>query len=452
MTQLTGSSYSSKRYAESFLNSLSDYEKTTGYSYSAAYFNLKRMEHLLFLLGHPEHKVPSVHITGTKGKGSTANYIAAILSGAGFSTGLYTSPHILSFRERIKLNGIMISWKELAGLTKIIKPAVELLNKETKFGMPTFFEVYTALGFLYFARKKAGVMVLEVGMGGRLDATNVVNPLVSVITNISLDHIKELGNTLAKIAKEKAGIIKPGVPVVSAVQKREVLSVLKSAAAAAGSRLKIEGRDFKHTVITQNKEGSLFSFRSQELNLNNLKLRMRGKHQAANAALAIASSQIAAVGLGKRLDRLKRAIPCALNNLQVPGRLQLISKKPLILLDAAHNAASAKVLLAGLKLFKYGKLVMVVGMSANKDNKGFLKVFEKEAALAVFVRSSNYRSADPKILFGSSAALAKKAKTFESVSDGIKYALMQAGKNDLICVTGSFYVLHDTFKYLKLKA
>jgi dihydrofolate synthase/folylpolyglutamate synthase len=409
------------------------------------------MEYLLYLVGNPELKVPSVHITGTKGKGSTAAYIAAILQAAGVRTGLYTSPHILTFMERIKLNEKIIPWKELALLVRRIKPAVKRLSKETKYGMPTFFEVYTALGILYFAEKKADVMVLEVGMGGRLDATNVVKPLVSVITNISLDHVKELGNTLAKIAKEKAGIIKCGVPVVSATQKKEVLCVLKAAAKINGSKLYLEGKDFKHTVKELTAKESRFNFKNQWLDLKGLKIKMSGRHQVQNASVAVAAAEIAGFKLKKSIVRIKRAIPDAILGVTLSGRVQVVSKDPFLVLDAAHNAASAKALLLALKAYNYARLIMVVGMSANKDSKGFLKVFEKEASLMVFVRSSNYRSAEPKDLLEVSNKWLGKGRVFENVPDGIKYAIMCADKKDLVCVTGSFYVLYDTFRFLKIK-
>lgn len=439
-----------RQYAERFLNSLSDYEKTTGYSYSAAYFNLKRMEHLLFLLGNPENNVPSVHITGTKGKGSTAAYIAAILQASKIRTGLYTSPHILTFRERIRLNGKMISWKELGRLVKIAEKAVARLTRETKYGMPTFFEVYTALAFLFFAEKKAGAMVLEVGMGGRLDATNVVRPLVSVITNISLDHVKELGNTPVKIAGEKAGIIKPGIPLVSAAQKRDVLAVLKAKAFTSGSKLYIEGKDFKYTFASLSAKDGKFNFTGPGFSQKGLSIGMRGGHQAQNAAVAVTAAKIALEKLNCRGD-LKSSVKKALSGVNLPGRVQVVSRAPLLILDAAHNAASAKVLLSTLNSFKYQKLFMVIGMSANKDSKGFLKVFEKKAEFAAFVRSSNYRSSEPKDLLRVSNIWKRKGKVFENVPDGLKYVLISAGKKDLVCVTGSFYVLHDAFKFLKVK-
>jgi len=433
--------------AEKFLNGLSDYEKTTGYSYSAAYFNLKRMRYLLKLLGNPHLKVPSLHITGTKGKGSTSGYIAAMLTAAGLKTGLYTSPHILTFRERIKINNKMITVRELDKLTARVEPLVAKLAREMKFGMPTFFEVYTALGFLYFYEKKADVMVLEVGMGGRLDATNVITPLVSVITPISLDHVKELGNTVAKIAAEKAGIIKPGVPVVSAPQKNEVLRVLQNRAKISKSFFKLAGRDFKRKITGLSPEGVSFDLQGLGLELKNIKAAMPGAHQALNASVALAAVELAGEKLGISKILLQKTAGKALSKMSLPGRVQLAGKKPFVLLDAAHNAASAKVLLSTLKSFKYNKLIMVLGMSANKDAKSFLKVFENEVALAIYVRSENYRSADPKELAASSNI--KNGRIFENVPAGIKYAFEKAGKKDLICITGSFYVLSDAFKFLK---
>ncbi|MFH1073569.1 MAG: folylpolyglutamate synthase/dihydrofolate synthase family protein [Candidatus Firestonebacteria bacterium] len=433
--------------AEKFLNGLSDYEKTTGYSYSAAYFNLKRMKHLLFLLGNPHLKVPAIHVAGTKGKGSVSNYIAAILTAAGLRTGLYTSPHILTFKERIKIDGKMITERELDILADKIKPLVLKLDKETKYGRPTFFEVYTAMGFLYFFEKKIDAMVLEAGMGGRLDATNVVHPLVSVITPISLDHVKELGNTLEKIAGEKAGIIKAGVPVVSAPQEKGALGIIKKRAGDLKAVLKVEGSDFSHKVRSALDNGISFDLKGLGLSFNNIKSGMFGAHQALNASVALAAVELAAGRLGISSALLKKTAPKAISKMLLPGRVQVISRKPFIIADAAHNTASAKVLLSSLRVFKYNRLVMVLGMSANKDFKGFLKIFEKDTDFAVYVRSSNYRSADPEDLFRVSNI--KNGKVFNEVSSGIDYALKNVKKGGLICITGSFYVLCDAFKYLK---
>ncbi|OGF48271.1 MAG: hypothetical protein A2231_08260 [Candidatus Firestonebacteria bacterium RIFOXYA2_FULL_40_8] len=436
--------------AEKFLNGLSDYEKTTGYSYTAAYFNLKRMKHLLALLKNPHLKIPSIHVTGTKGKGSTSNYIARILTSSGLKTGLYTSPHILTFRERIRINNKMITWRELDILTDKLIPAVEKLSKKTKYGTPTFFEVYTAMGFLYFFEKKVDVMVLEVGMGGRLDATNVITPLVSVITPVSLDHVKELGNTLAKIAGEKAGIIKTGVPVVSAPQASEVLRVLQSRAKESKAIFKVEGRDFTHKVTALKQNGMIFDVNGLKMSFTAVKTGMPGSHQALNASVAIAAVELAAPRLGLSRALLTKVVPKAINKVLLTGRVQVLSKNPFIIADAAHNAASAKVLLASLKIFKYNRLIMVLGMSANKDCRGFLRVFEKNTDLAVYVRSSNYRSAEPKEL--NRVSNIKKGLVFESVPEGIAYALKTAKKGDLVCISGSFYVLHDAFKYLRIKS
>ena len=433
--------------AEEFLNGLSDYEKTTGYSYNAAYFNLKRMKYLLSLMENPHLKVRSIHVTGTKGKGSTSNYIASILTASGLKTGLYTSPHILTFRERIRVNNKMISKEELDRLTSKLEPLVAKIAKETKFGLPTFFEVYTAMGFLYFYEKKVDVMVLEVGMGGRLDATNVIAPLVSVITPVSLDHMKELGTTVSKIAGEKAGIIKPGMPVVSAPQDNSALTVIKKRAKSLKAVLKLSGRDFKHTVKSSGSSGVKFDLKGLGLGFKGLTSRMPGAHQALNASVAVAAVELAAGPLGLSGSLIKKVVSGAIRKTVLPGRVQLLSKRPFILADAAHNAASAGVLLDSLKTYKYKKLIMVIGMSANKDIKGFLRAFEKEADLAIFVRSSNYRSADPAELYALSGI--QNNRVFEDVPSGLAYALKTAGKGDMICIAGSFYVLSDAFRHLR---
>ena len=422
-----------------WLNSFTDYEKTTSYSYNAAYFDLKRMEYLLSLLGSPHKSLPCLHITGTKGKGSTAYFAASILSAAGLKTGLYTSPHIISMNERVKINGRAISGREIAALVPRLRKAVKKLVK-TRFGLPTYFEVYTALAFLHFKRSNCGAAVLEVGMGGRLDATNVITPLVSVITPISLDHVKELGGTTAKIAGEKAGIIKDFVPCVTARQGKAALRVILRRAKKASSRVILFGKDISIGRLKVSQNGSVFDLSTTGGSYKGLSIRMLGAHQAENAALAVsaAESALASLGLG---DKVAKAVKSGLKNVKLPGRLDYRPGNPPMLLDAAHNEASAKVLSKAVKDFFPGrKLILVVGMSVNKDIDGVRKILFPLAGKVIAVKSSNYRSAPPELVLGK-----HEGKAYQTVLEGLKEAKRLAGKNTLIVVTGSFYVLSDVY-------
>ena len=422
-----------------WLNRFTDYEKTTSYSYNAAYFDLKRMEYLLELLGSPQKSLQCIHITGTKGKGSTAYFAASILSDAGLKTGLYTSPHIISMNERVKINGKDISGKEIAKLVPDLRKAVGKLAK-TRFGLPTYFEVYTALAFLHFKRSNCGAVVLEVGMGGRLDATNVITPLVSVITPISLDHVKELGGTLAKIAGEKAGIIKEFVPCVIGRQETEALRVLLTKAGKTSSRIVLFGRDISVGSLKTSAAGSVFNLSAPAGFYKGLSIKMIGAHQAENAALAVcaAESALASLGLG---ERTAGAVKAGLKNVRLPGRLDYYPGQPALLLDAAHNEASALVLRKAIRDFFPGRtLILIIGMSVNKDIDSVRKILFPIADKVIAVKSANYRSALPEQVLGN-----QEGSVFQTVKEGIQEAKRLAGKNSLIVVTGSFYVLSDVY-------
>ncbi len=422
-----------------WLNGFTDYEKTTSYSYNAAYFDLKRMECLLNLLGAPHKRLPCIHITGTKGKGSTAYFASSILSAAGLKTGLYTSPHIISMNERIKIDGRDISSMKIAKLAPDLRVAVGKLVK-TRFGQPTYFEVYTALAFLHFKRSNCRAVVLEVGMGGRLDATNVINPLVSVITPVSLDHVKELGETLAKIAGEKAGIIKRFVPCVIGRQEEAALRVILAKAKSTASRVIQFGKEFSISSLKASARGNIFNLSTPFASYKGLSIKMIGAHQTENAALAVCAAESALASLGLA-ERTERAVKDGISLVKLPGRLDYRPGHPALLLDAAHNEASAKVLRKAVKDFFPGKkLILVLGMSVNKDIEGVRKILFPLADKVIAVKSSNYRSASPEEVLGN-----YEGRAFQTVKEGMKEAWRLAGKNSLIVVTGSFYVLSDVY-------
>ncbi|MFH1825243.1 MAG: folylpolyglutamate synthase/dihydrofolate synthase family protein [Candidatus Firestonebacteria bacterium] len=429
-----------------YLNSFTDYEKTTGYSYNAAYFNLARIKYILSKLGNPHLKIPSIHIAGTKGKGSVANLVSGILANSGLKVGLYTSPHIITFKERIKINKKMITLKEISLLINKLKPAIDNLISNTKYGLPTYFEVYTALAFLYFYIKKVDIMVLEVGLGGRLDATNVVTPLVSVITPISLDHTKELGDILLKIAKEKLGIIKRKTMVVSSPQNPLVTKLIKKVSKEKNCRYLEVGKEVSFKIEKSNIKGSIFSMFGIRGVYHNLKLKLIGEHQVLNSVVAVSVVEVIYDKFKLRMKKsLESSIKNGIKDLVLPGRIQIVSKNPWIVVDGAHNMASMKVLKDSLiKYFPYKKLILVFGMSADKDIKGVANIISKITDLAILVKSSNYRSAEPKVM----AKLVRFEKFIcsNSVKEGIRDARKISNKNDLICITGSFYVVYDALK------
>jgi dihydrofolate synthase/folylpolyglutamate synthase len=389
------------------------------------------MRDLLSRLGNPQKKLKAIHIAGTKGKGSTAVMAASILSAAGCRTGLYTSPHLISFRERIQIDGKMIPETDLAVLTAEVRPAAEAVAA-SRFGAPTFFEVYTALAFRYFARQKTDRVVIEVGLGGRLDATNVIEPLACGLTPISLDHTRELGRTIAAIAAEKAGIIKPGVPVFSAAQPPAAGRVIAAACRKKKAPLTrvVPGSGF--TFIGCGRQGTVFRLPGGRMFTTPL----LGRHQAANAALAVALARQVRPGLSDR------AIQPGLDRVRWPGRVQVIRSRPLVIVDGAHNAASARALLDALRdVFRYRRLIVVAGMAGNKDIAAFGKIIRPAADRIFLTRAGgNPRSADPvriKKIWGGGRMTSVEPEPLRA----FKKALAGASPDDLVCVTGSFYLV-----------
>jgi len=324
-----------------YLFTTTDYEKMSTYRYNLTTHDLARMEALLAELDDPHRQFPTIHITGTKGKGSTALMLASVFRAAGLKVGLYTSPHLVDLRERITVNGSLISPDDFCRTMNDVARAVESVRQGFPDHPPTFFEIVTALGFLHFARQAVELAVVEVGLGGRLDATNVVMPLVSVITTVSIDHTIQLGNTIESIAREKAGIIKPGVPVVSGPQAGEALIVVEERARQLHAPLLLAGRDIDVSGIrAEEAPGLVFDLRTPRGWRRGVRLGLLGAHQAVNAAVAVAAAELAAERAAFPLT--DEAVAEGLMEARAPARVELISGRPTIVLDAAHNPASAR--------------------------------------------------------------------------------------------------------------
>jgi dihydrofolate synthase/folylpolyglutamate synthase len=361
-----------------YIYSFTDYEKRSDYRYAPEHFDLGRMERLTALLDNPQQRFEAIHIAGTKGKGSTAAMIASILRAAGYKTGLYTSPHLHTFRERVQLDGQLISEEAVADLTERLQPQIPQIEDLTTF------EIMTALAFLYFAEEEVDLAVLEVGMGGRLDATNIVTPLVAVITSLSYDHTPYLGSTLPLIAREKAGIIKDGAVVVSAPQSPEAMAVIEEVCQERGALLFRIGEQW-----TWQGEGASLEGQSFTVDLNNpgawpedlrpsgarcghrYWMPLLGEHQLINATTAVAVAELLP-GLGVHIS--EEAIAQGLRQVRWPGRLEVLSRAPFLVVDGAHNADSAHQLAAALrKCFQYERLFLIFGASLEKDVDGMLR-------------------------------------------------------------------------------
>ncbi len=388
---------------------------------------LDRIRSLLNALSDPQEALRVVHVAGTNGKGSTASFLSSILAAGGYKAGLFTSPHLIGFTERIRLNGIEIEEKDVASTAeRVLKAAPE---------GATFFEIVTAMAFLYFAEKGASMVVMETGMGGRLDATNVSPTIMSLITPISLDHCEYLGDSISSIAREKAGIIKTGKPVVISTQPEEALTVIREVCAESRAPLFSFGTHFSAAW-----RGNGLFYRGPQWELDGLRPGIAGRYQAANAAVALCAAELLA-GQGYSLD-----MDVARSGLELaswPGRMELLGNAPRILLDGAHNPAGAAALADSLVDIPRQKLFVVAGVMSNKDVDGILAslAFIADRVLAVTPAISRaLSSAELAERFGAAGAKTLDAGT---VAAGLDIALREAGPEDLILVCGSLFTVGE---------
>jgi dihydrofolate synthase/folylpolyglutamate synthase len=429
-----------------------NYEQT-GMPADLRALKLERMQSLLARLGHPQERSRIVHIAGSKGKGSTAAMLAAILQAAGYRTGLFTSPHLCRVEERVQVNGQCISPGELTQLMQEIEIACAQ-TEAAGHGPPTFFEIITALGWLHFERRRVDWAVVEVGLGGRFDSTNVCRPQVAVITSISLDHVQQLGPTLAHIAREKAGIIKPGIPVVSGVTEQEPAEVIRQVARQQNAPLFELGTHFHfeyfpgrhaqdHAVWPRLRYRASDSPAVWRLNgysgkPQEYELRLWGRHQAANAAVALAAVDCLR---SQGVTISEEAVQRGLRNVHWPARIELLHSRPRVILDCAHNRASMAALMETLRQsFTWRRLVVILGCSRDKDIPGMLAELATLTDVVHFTRySSSPRSASPEELAQLWPGPAP-CYLHNRAEDAWRAAYLAAQPDDLLCVTGSVFL------------
>ena len=424
-----------------YLFKKTDYEKEGVLRYNVTTFSLERMEKLLSLLGNPHLKFHTVHIAGTKGKGSTATMLARMLEANNYKVGLYTSPHVLHLHERIAVNSEMITDEEMRDLINRIHAPVEKFSKTDP---PTFFEIFTALAFMYFVDKSVDIAIIETGLGGRLDSTNVIQPKIIGITSLSIDHQAQLGSTLDKIAMEKAGVLKRGVPVFTVQQEPEAMSVLKAQALAAKSDLVVTGSDidFSHRFETSREHGphTRICLTTPTSKFEHLRVPLHGKHQAINCGLALAMLDKLR-SLGYNIDNDKAAD--GLSKVSLPGRMEVICHDPRIMIDAAHNAASIRALIHAIgQNIPYDSMVVIFGCNSDKDIIGMLKELQYGADKVIFTRSNSPKAASPSDLADMYTEICGKMCQYAaSLGQALQLANSAVSREDLICITGSFYLI-----------
>jgi dihydrofolate synthase/folylpolyglutamate synthase len=442
-----------QRYQEAldYLYSRIDYSVERSYRYSPEVLDLERVHILIHALGDPHLDYRSVHIAGTKGKGSVSAMIASILHAAGFKTGLYTSPHLQRFTERIRVDDQEIDKAEVVELVGILKPQIETIQQLT------FYEIITALAFLYFARKEVGCAVFEVGLGGRLDATNVITPMASVITSLSYDHMHLLGESLSDIAREKAGIIKPGVPVISAPQQHEAERVVEDAARSVDAPLSLVGRDWLYSPGTRDLSGQiLYVWSSAEQSMMDAYVEsaggeewapprywipLLGHHQVVNGAVAYATIQILKT---QGFEVSEDAIQKGFRETNWPGRFQILTTNPVLVVDAAHNRDSALKLRIALDDYFPGRPVtLIFGASADKDISGMLIELVPRVSRLIVTQADHPRASNPEALERIAHSHGLRVEIEVPVEAALDRALKQAWTEGVVLATGSLFVVGE---------
>lgn len=431
-----------------YLYSFVDFSLTKQDQLAAAKFDLQRMFDLMKLLGNPQNKYPIIHVAGTKGKGSTAAMIASVLQSAGYRVGLYTSPHLQDYCERIQINRKNISHADLVSLVEKMKPLVEKVT-----GLTTF-EITTALGFQAFADANVEIAVVEVGLGGRLDATNVVNPLVSVITSLSYDHMNVLGDTISQIATEKAGIIKHGRPVVLAPQEEAAHHVIEIIASERNAPLMRVGKDFLYSSRSHSLDGQNLLLWSKEDQAQidefiesgplpdweplQIRIPLLGYHQVQNAATAFAAiEEVRKQGIAIS----DRALHAGFANVQWPGRFELLSKDPLLLVDSAHNSDSALKLRVAIDDYLLDRPVLLIfGVSEDKDVPGMFTHLLPRIKMVIATQSTHPRAMEANKLVELAHQFGRPAIATPDIIDALECAVKRVGKDEAIVVAGSIFV------------
>lgn len=430
-------------YEESlqYLNRFINYEVRPRVTYNRDHFDLTHFSTFLDMLGAPHRSVPSVLIAGSKGKGSTAAMIAAVLSQAGLHTGLYTSPHLVTIRERVQIDRQLISPDAFAALMSELRVCLSAKTAAPEQNFRTFFELLTALAFLHFMRHQVDIMVVEVGLGGRLDSTNVLTPNIAVITPIGFEHTHILGHTLRAIASEKAGIIKPHGDVIIAPQEPQALAVIEDRCEQLQATLYDTNGAFSWRERTTAGGQNCIDFDGFGLRLKSLSVPLRGRHQAINAAVALAVlGRLRQQGWHIEAQHLRQGLAAV----KWEGRLEVVDRQPLVVLDAAHTVESARCLADALtSLFSYKQLHFILGFSKDKKIVDIVNILAPLASTTIACGFSNPRAFDPKLLVTVLSASCPHVQLAPDPLSALRLARRLAKPADLICITGSLLLLGE---------
>ena len=432
---MTKNSQISYQDALNYIYSFVDYSRTHQANLSPENFDLSRMVEFMNLLGSPQLEFPSLHVAGSKGKGSVSAFCASVLQAAGFKVGLYTSPHLKDFEERMQINGVPISRNTLAEYVEEIKPAVDSIPKLTTF------EIMTGLAFLFFARQKVDIAVIEVGLGGRLDATNIITPLVSVITSLYLDHVTILGETLEEIAAEKGGIIKPGIPVVSAPQEEKAQNVIEKIAAERGSQLIKVEEDYPFSIVSSTLDGQEFVLTNpgegQGGDLSYF-IPLLGTYQVLNAVTAYAAlDNIRSRGFPLDETEIKRGLETTV----WPARFEIARREPPVIFDSAHNPASMRKLRETLdSFFPDLPLILVFGISEDKQLDGMFQEILPRTSHLITTQADHPRAMDAEDLEKRAREYPCSTEAIPNVQNALYRAIQLAGNEKVVLVAGSIFV------------
>ncbi len=430
-----------------YLMDRTDYEQLRAMRLSRDMFKLDRMNALMDKLDNPQQQIRMVHVAGTVGKGSTVAMIASMLEGCGYAVGRYTSPHLIDVRERIALNDQEIPRSDFTDLMRRTSEAAAKLKEE-----PTFFEIITAVAFLYFAEQAVDLAVIETGLGGRFDSTNIIIPEVSVITRIAHDHAHFLGNTLPEIAREKAGIIKQGVPVITCLQDEAVEEVLREVAQEVDAPLKIVTKDIEFSCRFGAGEGraphSRICIVTETSQFMHLPVPLPGEHQAMNCAMALS---VVDTLKNRGFDFPEVPMHEGLSKTSTPGRMEIVWERPRILVDGAHNPAALTALIRCIGAHvPYDSMVCVFGCCEDKDIPALLEKIALGGDKIIFTKAKgNPRAADPEMLQKQLREISgKMSQVAKNLPDALNLASRAVGRDDLICVTGSFYLVGEAKRHL----